>query len=122
MIDAAAVSTLPRAHREELLSLLIERERRVLGRKWLTYYPDEGPLRRELYQKHMAFFAAGARYQQRMFMAANRVGKTEGVGAYEVALHLTGIYPKWWKGRKFAKPTKGWAAGDTRQTLSLIHI
>lgn len=117
MIDAAALSTLPRAHREELLSLLIERERRVLGRKWLTYYPDEGPLRRELYQKHMAFFAAGARYQQRMFMAANRVGKTEGVGAYEVALHLTGIYPKWWKGRKFAKPTKGWAAGDTRQTV-----
>ena len=74
----------------ELQALLSERIRRDNQRKWLTYYPDEGPLRRELYPKHMQCFADGAQYQQRLFMAANRVGKTEGVGAYEVALHLTG--------------------------------
>lgn len=116
-MDQAAIAALPRAHREELLGLLIERERRIMGRKWLTYYPDEGPLRRDLYPKHMSFFAAGQKYQQRMFMAANRVGKTEGVGAYEVALHMTGVYPRWWKGKRFTKPTRGWAAGDTRQTV-----
>ena len=43
-------------------------------------YPEEGPLRRELYVKHMEFFEKGKTYRQRMMMAANRVGKTEGVG------------------------------------------
>ena len=39
------------------------------------------------------------------------------MGGYEVTCHLTGIYPPWWKGRRFTKPTKGWAAGDTSQTV-----
>jgi hypothetical protein len=47
-------------------------------------YPETGPLRRELYPKHLEFFEAGARYNERLFLAANRVGKTEGVGAYEM--------------------------------------
>lgn len=49
-------------------------------------------------------------------MAANRVGKTWGVGGYEVALHLTGQYPEWWEGRRFDRPVGIWAAGDTRTT------
>ena len=48
------------------------------------FYPDQGPLRRELYPKHLAFFAAGAEHRERIIMAANRVSKTQGVGAYEV--------------------------------------
>ena len=50
------------------------------------------------------------------------LGKTEGVGAYEVALHLTGNYPAWWQGRRFDRKTKGWAAGDTRQTVRDILV
>lgn len=50
-------------------------------------------------------------------MAANRVGKTEGTGAYETALHLTGLYPPWWPGRRFNHPIDGWACGDTGKTL-----
>lgn len=50
-------------------------------------------------------------------LAANRVGKTEGVGGYELALHLTGHYPEWWTGRRFAHPIKAWAAGDTGKTV-----
>ena len=80
------------------------------------YYPETGPLRRELYSKHLEFFEMGAMYQQRMFMAANRIGKTEGAGAYETTLHLTGEYPEWWKGKRFEKPTKVWAAGYTGET------
>lgn len=80
------------------------------------YYPDAGPLRRQLYVKHMAYFAAGADHSERAFIAGNRVGKTEGVGAYEVTLHLTGEYPHWWKGKRFNGPVKVWAAGDTNQT------
>lgn len=80
-------------------------------------YPDEGPLRRELYAKHLHFFREGAAQRERLFMAANRVGKTEGAGGYEVACHLTGVYPHWWEGRRFDKPVKIWAAGDTSQTV-----
>lgn len=80
-----------------------------------TYYPDTGPLRRELYVKHLAFFASPAR--ERCMLAANRVGKSEGVGGYELTLHLTGRYPDWWIGRRFTRPVKAWAAGDTGKTV-----
>jgi phage terminase large subunit-like protein len=64
----------------------------------------------------LEFFEAGARFNERLFMAGNRVGKTEGVGAYETSLHLTGRYPPWWKGRRFKKPIDAWAAGQTAKT------
>jgi len=82
-----------------------------------SFYPDEGPLRRDLYPKHTGFFAAGAKYRERLMLAANRVGKTEGVGGYEMALHLTGRYPGWWEGRRFSRPVEAWAAGDTGETV-----
>jgi phage terminase large subunit-like protein len=49
-------------------------------------------------------------------MAANRVGKTWGIGGYELTLHLTGRYPEWWTGRRFDGPIDAWAAGDTSET------
>jgi phage terminase large subunit-like protein len=64
----------------------------------------------------LQFFEAGAIHNERLFMAANRVGKTEGVGAYETALHLTGAYPKWWTGRRFIRPISAWASGQTSKT------
>jgi phage terminase large subunit-like protein len=64
----------------------------------------------------MAFFAAGAVDWERGMIAANRVGKTWGVGAYEMTCHLTGLYPDWWLGKRFDEPTDAWAAGDTAQT------
>lgn len=94
--------------------LRIERERRA-GYMMGAYFPDEGPYRRELYPKHTAFMAAGATYRERLFLAANRVGKSI-VGAYEVTCHLTGLYPSWWTGRRFPRPIKAWAAGDTTTT------
>ena len=81
-----------------------------------SLYPDDGPLRRALYPKHLQFFAGGRTHQERCMMAANRVGKTFGVGGYETALHLTGCYPHWWEGRRFDKPIEAWVAGDTAQT------
>lgn len=64
----------------------------------------------------MEFFEAGREYRERCFMAGNRVGKTESGGGYEMALHLTGLYPDWWRGRVFDRPIDGIAAGDTSQT------
>lgn len=101
----------------EAVSILEELERRENGRKLYTFFPDEGPLRRELYKKHMEFFEAGKQYRERAFMAANRVGKTESAGGYELTLHLTGLYPDWWPGRQFDKPIRAWAAGDTGETV-----
>jgi phage terminase large subunit-like protein len=43
-------------------------------------------------------------------------GKTV-VGAYETVCHATGRYPPWWKGKRFAQPTRGWVAGDTAKTV-----
>lgn len=103
--------------RAELLALLRERERRQKRRKLFTYFPDEGPLRRELYQQHLAFFRMGAEVDTRCFMAANRVGKTESGGGFETVLHLTGRYPKWWEGRRFDRAIDAWAAGDTKETV-----
>lgn len=100
----------------ELVLCLEELQRRKRERRLLGYYPDTGPLRRELYKKHTAFFEAGARYKERLMMAANRVGKTEGIGGFEMAVHLTGRYPSWWRGRRFDRPISAWAAGDTGKT------
>lgn len=71
---------------------------------------------RHKYPKHMEFFEAGATYRERCAMAANRTGKTLGMGGYETAAHLTGLYPPWWPGRRFEKPIKAWAAGKTSET------
>lgn len=87
--------------------------KRAKGRKLWTYYPDTGPLRRELYPKHLDFFRAGLEHRERCMMAGNRVGKTESVGGYEVTLHLTGLYPDWWPGRRFDRPVNALAAGTT---------
>jgi phage terminase large subunit-like protein len=79
-------------------------------------YPAVGPLRRDLYPRHMEFFRGGTEHMERCMMAANRVGKTWGVGAYETTCHLTGLYPDWWPGRRFDRPIDGWCAGDTSET------
>ncbi len=110
------LESLTRAEREELLLLLGERHKRAQQRKLFTYYPETGPLRRELYPKHMAFFRAGAVHRERLILAANRVGKTEGIGGFETTLHLTGRYPPWWEGRRFDRPIRAWAAGKTNET------
>lgn len=48
-------------------------------------------------------------------MAGNQLGKTW-AGGYEAAFHATGLYPEWWKGRRFNGPTKAWVAGVTGES------
>src|SRR5690242_5427273 len=93
-------------------------ERQQAERRLYPLFPDTGPLRRELYPKHLAFFAAGGEHeptvwcgkdcdgkghQERALIAANRTGKTLAV-CYELVCHLTGLYPGWWQGRRFGAP------------------
>lgn len=79
--------------------------------KWF----QEGPYSIDNCPRHKMFFDAGNKYRERMFLAANRAGKTL-AGAFETACHLTGRYPEWWTGRRFDHPIKAWAAGQTAQT------
>lgn len=125
-----------RDQRIELLGLLEERNRRKARRKLWTFFPEEGALRRELYSKHMQFFALGGRHRQtvwcppdcdgsphreRCFLGGNQVGKTETAGGYEMTLHLTGRYPAWWTGIRFTHGIEAWTAGDTRETTKDIQ-
>jgi Bacteriophage terminase large (ATPase) subunit and inactivated derivatives len=103
-----------------LAMALEEKAKQQAGRKLWTYYPETGPLRRELYRKHMLFFKLGNTKSTRGFIAGNRTGKTEGGGGYEVTLHLTGRYPDWWEGARFDAPVRVWAAGDTSKTVCEI--
>lgn len=80
-----------------------------------SYFPDDGPLRRFLYPRSLAFWKGGAEHRERLFLAANRTGKTVSA-AYELTAHVTGDYPPWWEGRRFPKATGWWVAGDTRET------
>lgn len=102
------------AEREELVALVAEGERRANAR-FRLFFPEAGAFARSQYPKHIEFFAAGAHYKERLFMAANRVGKSE-AGAYEVTCHLTGLYPAWWTGRRFTEPVEVWASGTNSQT------
>lgn len=128
------VFALPPEQKAELVALLDERERRQAQRLFYALYPEEdtiwdGPsimggliqrgqilYSRHKYPKHMEFIAAGREYRERCAMMANRVGKTFGLGGYEVAAHLTGEYPDWWNGKRFNHPISAWAAGDTYLT------
>lgn len=84
--------------------------------KFNAYFPDTGPLRRELYPKQIQFFESGLKYRERAAIMGNRVGKTD-AGAYELTCHLTGEYPEWWTGKRFDRPIRAWAAGDSNGTV-----
>lgn len=60
------------------------------------------------------FHAAGAFSNERMILAGNRTGKTRSCAA-ELACHLTGWYPSWWRGRRFDGPVQWIAAAPTNE-------
>ena len=84
-----------------------EQTRRIAENRLVHYRP---------YPKQEAFHAAGLSARERLLMAGNQLGKTL-AGGYEVAIHATGRYPDWWRGRRFDKPTVGWVCGITGETV-----
>lgn len=64
------------------------------------------------YARQADFHAAGATHRERLLRAGNQLGKTL-AGAAEAAIHLTGRYPDWWRGRRWDRPVRAWAAGNT---------
>jgi phage terminase large subunit-like protein len=89
-----------------LLATLTNEKTRRLTENRLEYYAP--------YPKQSEFHAAKAR--ERLLMAGNQLGKTL-AGGFEAAMHATGRYPSWWQGRRFDRPTAGWACGVTGEVL-----
>ncbi|MGC2334249.1 MAG: hypothetical protein WA625_00440 [Pseudolabrys sp.] len=63
-----------------LAALEGEKQRRLIENKLAYFQP---------YPKQREFLAAGAKFRERLLLAANQVGKTY-AGAMEVAIHATG--------------------------------
>src|SRR5215468_9426555 len=84
-----------------LQALTAEKNRRSIEDRLRYYQP---------YPKQLAFHNAGATHRERLMCAGNQLGKTL-AGGFEAAMHAIGRYPDWWKGKRFDKPTVGWACG-----------
>lgn len=118
-----------------LQSLIALREARKF-RKFDSYFLASGPYRRELYAKHLRFFAAGGHHdprsgecpptcdgsphRERAIFAGNRTGKTTSA-AFECVCHATGLYPSWWTGARFTEPTLIWVANDSIRTTRDVN-
>src|SRR5262249_29880301 len=100
----------------ELTAMLERHEQRKKELRLYSYYPETGPLRRELYAKHMEFYAASAIHQETAIIGANRSGKSLCLG-YGAACHMTGWYPPWWVGRRFDHPVVVWFAGEDAKAV-----
>jgi phage terminase large subunit-like protein len=68
------------------------------------------------YPKQKEFFTLSSEKQERCLMAGNQLGKTM-AGGFEMAVHLTGLYPDWWEGRKFDHPIRAWACAETGELI-----
>jgi phage terminase large subunit-like protein len=101
------VDNLPPEKVEAAIARLEAEKARRIVENMLAHY--------EPYAKQAAFHAAGASHRERLLIAANQSGKSL-AGGMECAVHATGRYPDWWKGKRFDKPTIGWGAGTTNET------
>ena len=60
----------------------------------------------------MQFFASEAEHDEIALFGGNRTGKTH-CCCFADTLHLTGLYPDWWPGRRYDRPIDMWLATDT---------
>lgn len=98
------------AAKRRLAGLLLERHQRQ-KRRFARYRPT---------QQQAAFHAAGQAHRERLLMAGNQLGKTW-AGANEIAMHLTGAYPAWWRGRRFDSAVQAWL-GSVSQEVSRATV
>lgn len=107
MSEVSALDGLSLEEKLELLELLEIKDRRRRT-NWLKHYRP--------YAKQREFHERGATFRERLFSAGNQLGKTYS-GAAEVAMHATGLYPDWWTGYRFRRPTR-WVVGSESAELT----
>ena len=101
---------------QELLELLQELDASTMQNQLTEFYGETydnggvgGP-----YGWQKEFHDHGFDHRERAIIAGNRVGNTR-TAAAEVAIHLTGQYPKWWAGKQFTQPTDWIVAAPTNE-------
>lgn len=101
------IKALPLKEKQALLEVLEQKAQHLRENKLHYYRP---------YRKQRDYHKAGGivGVRERLLMAGNQLGKTLAAGA-EAAMHLTGMYPDWWEGKRFDHPTTAWAASVTSQ-------
>ena len=104
------LASLPLNDKLKMLELLKQKKRWQELTQIVTWFRT--PEVRAAYGKQMLFFKNGAKDDERGLFGGNRTGKTH-CGVFEDVLHLTGLYPEWWVGRRFDRPIEMWAATDT---------
>ncbi len=99
-----------------LIRILQEQKRRQERNRLALYKP---------YPKQIEFHNLGSKFRERLFRAGNQLGKTYS-SAYEIAYHLTGLYPDWWEGKRWSRGVTGWALGQsmesTRDTMQRLLL
>lgn len=124
ILDGEELSRLSLPKQQHFTALTSTLVNLIKQRQFFDLFPEKDQLdidgsvliySRDKYPKHLEFFAAGAQYRERCFLAANRVGKTT-CGSFEVTCHLTGLYPDWWEGKRFEHPVRAWACGRRNET------
>ncbi len=84
--------------------------------KWFV---ADGPYNIDACYKQKQCMQAGKKYRQRLFSLSNRSGKSIW-GAFETAVHATGLYPEWWDGIRFDKPVAIWCCAHRKSTVISI--
>lgn len=87
------------------IEILEEQKRRIKYNQLQFYNP---------YDKQKEFHNTIT--SERMLGAGNQTGKTY-AGSREVAYHLTGLYPEWWRGSVFKKPVVWWVGGVSGEVI-----
>ena len=111
------IDTLPPEKIAAAIARLEAEKQRRVGENQLAHFRP--------YPKQREFFAAGAKYRERLLIAGNQTGKTL-AAAMELTAHVTGIYAPWWEGFRFDHAIRAWACGETsevvRETIQLLLL
>jgi phage terminase large subunit-like protein len=120
LLSKQNISSLSLQESTKLIQILTQRAQIQDQTQIVTWFQDPTdhpalkncPLGRAHYPKQMKFFALERTDDEIALFGGNRTGKTH-CGCFADVLHLTGLYPDWWPGRRFTHPIEMWAATDT---------
>lgn len=98
-------------HKEEVVRFLEEQSRAKRENKLRNWRP---------YPKQAEFIEATSNYGEVCLRAGNQQGKTE-TASFFVGASLTGIYPSWFKGRRWDRPIRAWACGESTTAVRDVN-
>ena len=98
--------------RKEQLVATLEQKARIA--------PREQAAQLEAIARQLEFLNASAEYSEICLRAGNQQGKSE-TAAFAVAMHATGMYPDWYKGRRWDHPVRIWECGESTTAVRDVN-